>query len=362
MCQKRFCHLGFIFLFLLLVAQGCSAGDKDGSGLSFTRVQEPNEAAFSILIPQGWGYEGGLYRVDPLQAGGPLNSMEAKCDLIFKSDREGTVSFHILPDVVYGHANIGGGFFPVGSNYQGARIRPYEDALTHLRNLFAYLHPQAAAVQTLKISRLPGEIEAMDRGLSYTNRLLAQIGMPHMAYRSDAAGGVFEYEEGGKRYREVLLAGIVNMPAAMTWKNTRCLAFRVPVEAFDRWRPVMDVMRNSIRFNPKWILSESKGQQERARIIEDVFKEIRRIDQEIVAKTTVNREEIMNDNYLVLTGQEEYVNPHTNEVVVDTDAFKYRWETAGGDVYYTDKEEEDPNIFLKRNDYKRTLVRKRRNE
>jgi len=72
--------------------------------------------------------------------------------------------------------------------------------------------------------------------------------------------------------------------------------------------------------------------------------------------------EIMNDNFLVLTGQEEYVNPHTGEVEMDTDAYRYRWKTPGGDVYYTNREDEDPNIFLQRGDYSRTLIRKRRNE
>ena len=124
----------------------------------------------------------------------------------------------------------------------------------------------------------------------------------------------------------------------------------------------MDVVRFSIRFNPDWILKESQGQQERAKIVMKVFDEIRRIDREIVQKTTINREEIMNDNFLVLTEQEEYVNPYTGETEVDTDSYKYRWVTSGGDVYYTNREEEDPNTFLQRTDYKRTPVRKRKNE
>jgi hypothetical protein len=183
-----------------------------------------------------------------------------------------------------------------------------------------------------------------------------------MVFQCDAAGGIFDYNEGGVRYREVILTGIVDMRAALTWKNTRTLAFRAPAVEFDRWRPVMDIMRFSVRFNPKWVLSEMRGQRERADIVMKVYDEIRRVDQEIIRKTTINREEIMNDNFLVLTGQEEYVNPHTNEIEVDTDTYKYRWTTSGGDVYYTNREEENPNIFMQRTDYKRTPIRKRRNE
>ena len=159
-----------------------------------------------------------------------------------------------------------------------------------------------------------------------------------------------------------MATGIVNSRAAMTWNNTRTLEFRAPANEFDRWRPVLDVMRYSVRFNLPWVLKETNNQRQQADFIMKVFKESNRIDQEMLAKSQVNQEEIMNDNFLVLTGQEEYVNPHTGETEVDTDAYRYRWKTDGGDVYYTNQEDVDPNTFLQRTDYQRSPVRKRRNE
>jgi hypothetical protein len=339
-----------------------TSGKKQRTGIAFERVLEPREGAFTILVPQGWQGQGGIYRVNAAQAGGPLNAIEAKCDLLYMSDAKGTIAFRILPDIVYAHTGVGGGFWAPGSSYQGATVRQVEDAATHVKAIFAYLHPNAVSPATLKLTHLPGEKQSLAHGLAYTNKMLAQIGLGHMQFQCDAAGGAFEYTESGIQYREIIVCGIVDMRAAMTWKNTRTLAFRAPVAEFDRWRSVFDIMRGSIRFNPQWILSEAKGQQQRANIVMKVFDEIRRIDREIVRKTTINREEIMNDNYLVLTGQEEYVNPHTNQIETDTDAYRYRWTTAGGDVYYTNREEENPNTFLHKTDYKRTEIRKRRNE
>ena len=135
------------------------------SGISFVRINEPIEHAFSILIPKGWQTAGGIFRVNPLQAGGPLNSMEAKCNLIFKSDYKGTISFRIFPDIVYAHAGIGGGFFPVGSNYQGAEISHIVSATTFLRNIFINVHPTAKAVKILKIKRLPGKYKHLIKDL-----------------------------------------------------------------------------------------------------------------------------------------------------------------------------------------------------
>jgi hypothetical protein len=267
-----------------------------------------------------------------------------------------------VPDIVYCHVGIGGGFWQPGSVYQGAVVRQLESAEQHVMALFHHLHPQAKDVQTVEIRQLPWEIDALRRANEYTNRLLMQIGGQTMTIQVDAAAAVLDYTEGGVQYRQIMATGVVNNPAAMTWNNTRTLEFRAPAAEFDQWRSVMDVMRFSVRFNPQWVLKESQNQQAQADFIMKVFNEVNRIDQEILAKTSTNREEIMNDNFLVLTGQEEYVNPHTGQTEVDTGFYKYRWKTDGGDVYYTNNEDDNPNTFMQRTDYQRTPVRKRRNE
>ena len=340
----------------------CFDNTNTPSGLSFIRKNEPKEAAFSILVPKGWQMEGGIFRLDASRIGGPLNAIEAKCDLTLKNNKKGTISFKILPDIVYAHPGIGGGFFPVGGNYQGAEIRQIVDAPGFVTAIFTNLHPNADNIKTLKIKRLPGEKQAIDKGLNYTNQLLAQIGLQSMSFKSDVAAGIFEYVENNIPFREIILTGIIDMPAALTWKNTRTLVFRAPVEQFDQWSPVLDIIRFSIQFNQKWFLKEAQGQQDRANFAMKVYDEMRQIDQEILEKTTTNREEIMNDNFLVLTEQEEYVNPHTGKVEVDTEAYKFRWVTSGGDIYYTNNEDENPNLFLQQTDYKLTPVRKRKNE
>lgn len=328
------------------------------SGTAFKRVYEPREKAFSILCPAGWKVTGGIFRVDPNAVGGPLNSLEAKCDLSLKKDAKGTVEFRIHPDVTYGIPGIGGGFFPPGSNYQGAQVLPYQDAETYVKNLFNHTRKNVSNVKFLAIKRLPGEIKSMNAGMAYMNNLLAQLGMAEMRFESDAAAGVVDYNEGTARYREVILSGIVNMRGAYSWKNTRTLSFRAPSAQFDTWKPAMDIMRTSIRFNPQWFVREAQGQKERADVVRKTYDEIQRIDREIVKNTNMTREKIMNDNYLVLTGQEEYVNPHSGKIELDTSAYKYRWVNPGGDVYYSDREEENPNILLHSSGYKRTAVKK----
>ena len=239
--------------------------------------------------------------------GGPLNATESKCDLTLKSDSRGSIYFRILPDIVYAHPNIGGGFFPVGSGYQGAEIKPFVDALAFVTQVFTYLHPNAKALKILKLQRLAGEKQALDQGMAHMNQILNSVGL--QSNQSDVAGGVFEYMEDKTMYREVILSAVLNMPAAVIWKNTRTLAFRAPAKKFDQWRATMDIIRFSVRFNLNWLIKEFQGQDQLARKAANVFKEMNRIDQGIMQKSNINRSEIMNDNFLALTGQEEFVNP-----------------------------------------------------
>ena len=341
---------------LLTLATGVRA--REGQALE--RRAEPVEGAFTMLVPAGWSADGGLFRVDPGRAGGPLNSMEAKCGLGWRgaNGRE----FRILPDWTFAHPGVGGGFFLPGSVYQGATVRPLQDAGAALREGFAALRPGARLLSEPVVKRLPGEIRALEAGLQATNALLAAAGLGGQPFRADAAGAVFDYEQDGRRWREAATLAVVDMPAALSWKTTRGLSFRAPLEDFERARPLFDAMRASIRFDPGWVLREAQGQRERAETVLRVQEEIRRVDEEILAKSRVNREEIVGDEYLVLSGQEEYLDPVSGETVVDTDAWRFRWRNAAGDVYYTDREDEDPGAFLHGAGWTRTPVRPRRNE
>jgi hypothetical protein len=329
-------------------------------GMVFEKKNEPQEHAFTIKVPKGWSMEGGIFRLLAHKIGGPLNATESKCDLTLKSDSRGSIYFRILPDIVYAHPGIGGGFFPVGTGYQGAEIKPFMDAPTFVKQVFTYLHPNAKALKILKLQRLAGEKQALDQGMAHMNQILNSVGL--QSNQSDVAGGVFEYMEGKTIYREVILSAVLNMPAAVIWKNTRTLAFRAPAQEFDQWRATMDIIRFSVRFNLNWLIKEFQGQDQLARKAANVFKEMNRIDQEIIQKSNINRSEIMNDNFLALTGQEEFVNPQTGKIETDTDAYRYRWKSPGGDMYYTNNEDEDPNIFLHQSGFERTPVRKRKNE
>jgi len=329
--------------------------------IAFHRVAEPRENAFTILVPKDWRVEGGIFRVNAVEAGGPLNAIEAKVDIAFKSDEKGTVMLHRLPDIVYAHAGIGGGYFPPGSVYQGAQVMALLSAEEFLQAMAPNLRPQAMDVRFLEVRKLPELMRVYEEACRNTNAMLMQIGGQQSAIEFDAAGAMIEYVEDGVRYRELLVTAILNMKAALVWGNKDTLAFRAPAAEFDHWRGVLDVMRYSVQLNPQWVMAEAGGQRDRCKIVLDTQREIHRISREIADNQRRTHEEINYENYLVLTDQEDYVNPFTNEVERDTSEYRYRWTTPDGQYYFTDNPNDNPNLHkpFNRDDFKLTPVRPR---
>jgi hypothetical protein len=71
--------------------------------------------------------------------------------------------------------------------------------------------------------------------------------------------------------------------------------------------------------------------------------------------------DIRNDGHLMLTRQEEYVNPYTNRIDTASNECLHRWVTANGEEFYTDDESFNPNHDerLNRVEWQHTPVRSR---
>ncbi|MBI4906552.1 MAG: hypothetical protein HY820_23185 [Acidobacteria bacterium] len=91
----------------------------------FVRVAEPREQAFTILLPEGWKTSGGIVRVNPLTAGGPLNSIAAKVDFTITSP-DGRTVLRWYPETnwVDMRGQPAAMAFRQGGNYNGAIVWP----------------------------------------------------------------------------------------------------------------------------------------------------------------------------------------------------------------------------------------------
>jgi len=346
--------------------QAKDANDAGAAMVRFQRQWEPKEHAYSFLVPAGWSVEGGIFHVDPMQAGGPTNSIDGKCDMAVKKDAAGAVLFRWLPTWNYcdmtqsAQFSMTAGLFPVGSRYQGMEVRPMPDYAGFLKTLFGSLHPTASDVNIVELKPMPelGRIMAtINKG---TDDQLRMLGLG--ATRYDAGGMIVEYNENGTRFREGLVTCLVDMRSAgAMWSNQHTQMLRSPAREAKQWKPVLDIICQSVRLNPEWFARASRAGAERARLSQETLRYIQSVDQQIVEHRNQTNAEIRYEDYLMLTGQEDYVNPYTKEVERDTSEYKYRWTTEGGDMIYTNQYGFNPNTQREFNnkEWKLTPVRER---
>ena len=356
------------------VDSGLSTAQSPEGTLLFQRVHEPNEGAFTLLVPHGWQMQGGILRANVMQQAVDAQSIEAKIDFGVQRDAEGSVAIRWCPDVKYCDMRFSPagmmGFFPPGSLYQGMIVSPAMSPADFLAQVvFPWAHPEATQMQVVSQKPLP---------------LLVQIYKQKMAsLRSPTPGSyeggtvTFVYTEGGQRYAEKAYAVIENLGpmAAGMWSNKDTLLVRAPQGQLARWEPILHRIRESVKIDFHWLAQEMVNQEflsrsflnaqqaamARDRRVLEVQRQMQDVDRQITEHHTRTRAEIHNDNYLALMDQEEYLNPFTNEPETGSNQWQNRWITEGGDEFYTDNEDHDPNLWglLNSSDWRRTSVRPR---
>jgi DNA-directed RNA polymerase subunit RPC12/RpoP len=346
-------------------------------GIVFSRVMEPVEGAFSLAVPKGWSTEGGIQRADLTHQVIDAQSIEAKLDFSVKQDTAGSVMIRWCPEMKYCdlRSSPAGmmGFFPPGSNYQGMTVSPVLPAREFLVNVvFPWAHPQACDVRLVAEECQPLLVNR------YRERTAALTAVPTEHFQYDAAVMTFRYTEDGQPFEEKAQTIIENMGlmAGGMWSNKDTLLIRAPVGELATWEPILRHIQESVQIDPRWLAREIVNQEflsrsfrsaQQASIARDrrmleIQQEIQAIDRQITEHRMETNAEIMNDNYLTLMDLEEYVNPYTNEPEVGSNQWHHRWVTEDGTEFYTDLEQDDPNIagLLNRTDWRRTPVRPRR--
>ncbi|MDD4889551.1 MAG: hypothetical protein PHU85_06440 [Phycisphaerae bacterium] len=334
--------------------------------VTFRRQWEPKQRAFTVLVPVNWQIDGGLFSVDPTQAGGALNSVETKCDFSVKRDGAGTVMARWAPTYNFVDFSRGAEFanlaalFPPGKGYNGALVKPMPTVEAYLTEGFKVFRPKATDAKITAKGDLPELADILTAMAKNVNATMAQLGKAPMTFTAGVV--VFDYTEGGVRYREAAATALCDWRAtAALWSNQFTFHMRAPADEADAWKPVLDIVRQSLKINPEWLAAYIKAVGQRGNDAAEVFRTLARIDQEIFDRRSKNRSAIQHENYLLLSGQEEYVNPFTKEVERDTSDYRHRWTNSAGDRVYSNLETADPNKVpeLNKLEWKETPARPR---
>ena len=347
-----------IFFTIAILLLSCSHSDCNGEYFLFKWHWESNEKAFKILLPDGWITEGGIYRINPNTGGGAANALEAKLDYIIKNNNDATAMMRWYPDMFYFDPRYSPAgqmrLFPNGSNYQGMTVMPLLTPEQFIEKVvLPFAHPGATNVSVLESKNLLQFANAVQK----EDNLLVNIG-----FKYSAAIVTINYMEAGNLYEEKCVAVILNLgqAGAGMWKNRYTFSIRALKGALKDYEPIFAAIGNSLSRNPQWQSGEIKGQLERAGIYNKTMTEINRISEEIIQHKQENNAAIQHDMYLSLTGQEEYVNPFTNEIETGTNQWNNRWSSNGDFVIYSDDPNFNPNKVKELNhfEYKKSPVKK----
>lgn len=355
---------------LLLFLSCCSGNNSNNpstnSGNSllekaivFRRVSEPNEKAFSFLLPDNWIISGGITRVDPNTSVETGNAIEAKLYMkITAPDNKAEIGW--LPDTRffdmrrYPGQNLAASLFPDGSNYNGMTVMKMPDPATFIRLVaFPFAHPHAQGLLLKKVQSLPKPAE------EFGDLSVKMFGGYRFSYQ--VAIATLEYSENGIQYLEKMVCAIEDygQMGAGLWGNKETWYVRTEKTLFNSFTPVFATIGHSVKLNPEWVAREIRSQQTNSKIVLQTRQVIAQIDKEITEHRALTNSEINNNMYLNLTGQEDYTNPFTGKTERGTNEWNYRWENAQGDVIYSDNQNYDPNkdVNIKIQGYKKSHIK-----
>ncbi len=334
-----------------------SASSTIPDPLVFVRIKEPAEGAFSLLVPKGWLSQGGIFYVDPNTTNGYTNAVGPKGNFLVKRDEAGSVMIHWLPDYWYCDTRYSPagqmGLFPAGSYYNGMLVAPCPSAQDFLlRYLFPQLRPDATQLQVLSAEPLPQVVAKYRR----------KAVLPGITY--DAVRVTVKYSQNGVTYKEQMFGVIENLgqAAAGMWQNRETVFARAPLADFAAWEKVGSFIYNSVKFNPAWLAAAQRATQQRTQNAQATQRYIQNADRQIVENRQNTNAEIRHESYLLLTGQEDYINPYTGETELRPDGWKNHWQNSAGEVIVSNLIDYDPNyddgVKLVK-DFKRSSVRPR---
>ena len=322
-----------------------------GSVVHLHRWVEPREQALTVLVPVGWIAEGGVVRINPKL--GPTNSVGAKIDVSIKRDRAGSVMIHWFPNFTYKDPRGFGGLpgFPVGSNYMGSKVYPLQDPQSFLLQIgLRQTRPQAQNIQVTERKPLT----------ELTQKYQQQAHAPNAQYQAGMIAAT--YDEGGVHYTERMMTVIEYLSGVGMWTNRQTLAARAPTAELRQMEPLVSLIVDSLKGNPQWAGAENRGADVRAHNALETQRYLQDQRHKIVEAQREVNAEARHSHWLEITGQDDYVNPHTGKVEQGSNEYSHRWENSSGDVIYSNNPNYDPtrdDSLQGRMDYKVTALRPR---
>lgn len=281
----------------------------DKGGISDPATGQSMEA-FSLLIPKGWTFEGGIRWLtrekDPrtLDRGDLMAPARTSFQVVSPDKRCALVAY---PETFFSdlRSSPAGqmGLFPPGSNYMGTISCPMLDPAHYIAQYVIPTHRRDLQNARLVAAKdLPQLAALSEKEAAVFCQFMGQSGLANVSFKAGLV--TVEYSRDGVAYREDFLAILtyLQMQGVSMWWPKSTVSARAPKEEYDSWAPCFLTMLASIRVNPRWFIAYKQMTDETWRGIQDVDAYCRKIDHEIWENKAKTNLQIHRDMYPVLTG------------------------------------------------------------
>lgn len=308
--------------------------------LRFQRILEPNHQAFSLVIPEGWVFQGGLQYPQEV-AGGVGQMMTPKTNFTVTSP-DGMVGLEWFEETV---------LWSWGPNpppaapmlnqtgfYNGMPIVPMMDAVTAIEQLLIPAERQGMGMRVVEHMSLTEVAQAYAQ-------TLPSVATQMTGGQVSVDVGLVTAQAGQWEERYFAILRYFSMEQGSIWSNPVTCAWHYPVGQRAQWEPTLAMIFESLQLNPQWVATEIQRQGHAGQTIGNVQQLIQQIDNEINQNRAHTNAAIQRTGALSLIGMQDRRDPTTNQPVPMPDWVQSAHiDPSSGQIIASDDPNFDPGV------------------
>lgn len=301
--------------------------------------------AFSLLIPKGWQFTGGLRWVamekNPAQLSKTDANYPVRSDFAVMSP-DGRCFLRSYPPEFWvdttqtAQTRMGAGFSN-GANYNGMIVWPVVSPLDYIGQfVYPRQHGQVQNPTLVKQEPLPKLATLFYNESARFEQIMGRSGIS-AGLSFQAGTATIDYLQGQTTFRETFIVIMEYLETAgMIMYHPRInFSFRAPRDEFDTWQPVLTTMATSMRNNPRWSLTLSQIINKAAMSQRQMDAYCHRIQQEIAQAHGATNSEIAHDLGYLSSPYFDYKGTDGNRYTLPTD--KYHFMNSAGELLSQDR-------------------------
>ncbi len=282
--------------------QKMSGAGGRNSGVYLSLYKEQYQGAFYILIPKGWRPEGGM-----IPSGVGWNVVDlVENNIKFRvASPDGKSFFGWYPRFYFqdpallAQSSMGILQKQYGEVINGCWLYPYMGIEDYVRTI---VFGQLAANEFVN-PRIIGQAAPAPELMPWVPKTASRYQAGYVNIECSVNG----VPSAGRIY--TIIYDIQNL----LWTTVGTWGWIAPKSRSEQDERIMEICLRSFQLDPQWVQRASAAAAQRGRQYNDVIRQMNQIDQDIQKNRAQTNSDIMHENYKVLTGQIETLDPETGQ-------------------------------------------------